>query len=101
MARPVTPDGLLRFAIANARLIRFSYTRVSRIAEPHDYGVQHGVARVLVYQRWSETTRVPGWRLLDVSKIDWLVVLDDTFKGSRGAAHHQHTRWDEVFARVT
>jgi hypothetical protein len=100
MAGPVTIDGLLRFAIAHARLIQFSYGLVTRTAEPHDYGVQHGVPRLLVFQRWSETSRTPGWRLLDVSKIKRLVVLEETFAGSRSASHLRHTKWDELFLRV-
>ncbi len=97
----VTLDGLLRFAISNARLIQFFYKGVQRVAEPHDYGVHNAIARLLVYQRRSARSPVPGWRLLDVSKIDRLVVLEETFHGSRGASHRQHTLWDEVFVRVT
>lgn len=100
MAGPVTLDGLLRFAIAHARLIEFTYHSVSRVAEPHDYGVHHGATRLLVYQGSSDSTRMPGWRLLDVSKIERLVVLEETFRGSRGATYRQHTNWDELFARV-
>jgi hypothetical protein len=95
-----TLDGLLRFAISNARLIQFFYRGVQRLAEPHDYGVLNNVARLLVYQRRSARSPIPGWRLLDVSKIDRLVVLEETFHGSRSASHRHHTRWDEVFVRV-
>jgi hypothetical protein len=100
MAAPVALDGLLRFAIENVRLIRFSYNGVPRVAEPHDYGILNGVPRLLVYQRRSVRDPKPGWRLLDVSKMERLIVLDETFGGSRSDQHRRHTHWDELFLRV-
>ena len=44
--------------------------------------------------------RVPGWRELEVSKISDLVVLDETFAGSRAAGYLNHKPWDVLFARV-
>ena len=97
-------DDQLRFAIANKRLIQFSYLGTLRVAEPHDYGVQKGTAKLLVYQRrgssHTQRTGVRGWRLLDVSRIEACLVLEDTFHGSRGDAHTRHYTWDEVYARV-
>jgi hypothetical protein len=92
-------DHQIRVAIAGRRLIRFTYGSASRLAEPHDYGVQHGVVRLLVYQlRSMPFSR--GWRLLDVSKISELAVLDDTFAGSRGSGHADHNAWETLFMRV-
>ena len=95
----VLVDHQLKSAIAQKRLIQFTYSSVSRLAEPHDYGIQHDVVRLLVYQLHS-TPFSKGWRLLDVAKMEHLVVLPQTFDGSRGAAHRHHTQWDRVFARV-
>ena len=92
-------DHQLKSAIAQKRLIQFTYSSVSRLAEPHDYGIQHDVVRLLVYQLHS-TPFSKGWRLLDVAKMEHLVVLPQTFDGSRGAAHRHHNEWDRVFARV-
>jgi hypothetical protein len=92
-------DHQIRVAIAGRRLIRFTYGSASRIAEPHDYGEQHGVVRLLVYQlRSMPFSR--GWRLLDVSKMSELAVLNDTFAGSRGSGHAHHNAWDTLFMRV-
>lgn len=94
-------DTSLRFAIANKRLIRCLYNSRVRIAEPHDYGVKGGVAKLLVYQVSGEsTTVVRGWKLLDVSRIEQLVVLDRTFGGTRVKPNQHHMQWDEVFVRV-
>jgi hypothetical protein len=98
-----TLDQQLRFAIANKRLIQFTYQGAKRIAEPHDYGLRDGVAKTLVYQRRKGNRRdvgARGWRWLELSRMDGCVVLEDTFVGSRAAAHQQHHDWDVLFARV-
>jgi hypothetical protein len=94
-------DDELRFAIANKRLLKCTYDTRSRVAEPHDYGLLHGVAKLLAYQIRGGRPPVPGWRLLEVSKIEELVVLEQTFRGSRGQAHQRHYPWDTLYARVT
>jgi hypothetical protein len=98
-------EDCLRFAIAQKRLIQFTYLGARRVAEPHDYGIQKGRPRLLVYQLRGSTSsarsRVKGWKLLDVPKLADCVVLDETFPGSRGHAHLHHYTWDIVYARVT
>jgi len=98
-----TLDHQLRFAIANKRLIQFTYEGAQRVAEPHDYGVRDGLVKTLVYQRRKgnrQDDRARGWRSLEVSKIQDCIVLDDTFAGSRARAEQQHLAWDVLFARV-
>jgi hypothetical protein len=94
----------LRFAIAHKRLIGVGYKGRLRIAEPHDFGALNGTAKRLVYQLHvagaAAGQPAQGWRLFDVAKIGVCKVLEQTFPGSRGAAHEQHMRWDAVFARV-
>ena len=98
-------DEQLRFAIAHKRLIEVTYSGASRVAEPHDYGVNKGLPRLLAYQlrqngapRSNKTT---GWRLFDIAKITGCVVQQTTFPGSRGDAHERHYEWDPLYARVT
>ena len=94
-------DSSLRFAIANKRLIAFFYNSKWRVAEPHDYGVKNGTAKLLVYQvRGKSTSGVRGWKLLDISKIHQLAILEDSFRGTRVRPEQHHMRWDEVFVRV-
>ena|SRR5689334_13761902 len=103
-ARPqVTLDSQIRFAIANKRLLRFTYDGAVRVAEPHDYGVRKGDDKLLAYQREKGTRKSPdarGWRWLDTSKIQGCVVLEETFAGSREAADQRHHHWDVLYARV-
>jgi hypothetical protein len=97
-------DEQLRFAIANKRLIQVAYGGSLRVAEPHDYGVQKGVTRLLIYQLRSsnapERKAATGWRLLDAEKIETCQVLEETFSGSRGEGHQRHYAWEVVYARV-
>jgi len=97
-------DATVRLAIASRRLVEVCYLGKVRTAEPHDYGIQKGIERLLVYQlgvagrpREPKTT---GWRLLDVAKIEACRILDETFTGSRGHMHRRHLEWDVVHARV-
>jgi predicted DNA-binding transcriptional regulator YafY len=95
-------DERLRFAITNKRLVKLSYSESVRVVEPHDYGVQKGVARLLAYQQQSFGPKKsePGSRLFDLAKIEELAVLEAVFKGSRGASHQNRRVWDVVYARV-
>ena len=93
----------LRFAIANKRLIRFTYESAERIAEPHDYGLRDGVPKLLAYERQRtgrKDQRARGWRWLDLPKIQDCIVLDDSFSGTRETANQHHHLWDVLYARV-
>jgi hypothetical protein len=93
----------IRFAISNRRLVEVRYGGVTRVAEPHDYGTQHGQERLLVFQRRGPPRpgHSPiGWRLFEVSKIEALAVLEDTFEGSREQSHRDHYQWEVIYARV-
>lgn len=96
-------DEQLRFAIAHKRLLQLTYDDRDRIAEPHDYGVQNAVARLLIYQRRKVGGGKGqfGWRLLDISKISKCTVLDQRFPGTRARSDQRHHAWDVLYARVT
>lgn len=93
-------DQLLRVAIEAKRLIRFVYKGKERIVEPHDYGIQKRIIRLLCWQIGGESSgHLPGWRWFDVADIQDVQMLERTFAGNRevlGKHHH----WDEVFMRV-
>jgi hypothetical protein len=91
---------LLFDAIQTKRLIRFTYKNKERIVEPHDYGIQKGVERLLAWQVGGESSnRLPGWRWFDVADMQELLLLKRSFPGGREVPgkHHQ---WDEIFIRV-
>ena len=100
-----TPDEQLRFAIANRRLIEVTYGGSLRIAEPYDYGLRKNTATLVMYQ--LRTSGVPegksnrGWRLLDVSKIEALTVLSESFSGGRDKSTSQIVVVNEMFSPAT
>lgn len=98
----VSPDKLLSLAIDEKRLIYFRYGNKVRIAEPHDYGIQRGKARLLAYQIAGESTsgKLPDWRWMDLDKISDLRVLEEHFAGSRQVPTGKHHAWDKLFKRV-
>jgi predicted DNA-binding transcriptional regulator YafY len=96
-----TPDARLRFAIHHRRLIQFNYHGAQRIAEPHDYGVSRDCIRLLAFQlRGQSKGPLPDWRLFDVARMEQLVVLDETFRGSRARPGQSHKQWEVLFCRV-
>jgi predicted DNA-binding transcriptional regulator YafY len=91
---------LLYGAIENKRLLRFRYQDKERIIEPHDYGIQKGIHRLLSWQIGGQSNgRLPGWRWFDVSEMQDVEVLDKSFPGNREVSGKHH-RWDQVFIRV-
>ena len=96
-------DSQLRFAIANKRLLRFTYDSALRVAEPHDYGLRDGTDKVLVYQRQKGARKdslVRGWRSLETAKMQECMVLEESFSGTRETADQRHSHWDMLYARV-
>ncbi|HWX54872.1 MAG TPA: WYL domain-containing protein [Verrucomicrobiae bacterium] len=93
---------ILLDAIHRRRLIRFLFDGKERTAEPHDYGVQNGVTRLLAYQTGGQSSgRLPGWRWFDVTRTSNLSLLDQPFPGNRPSPTGKHHQWDTVFARVS
>lgn len=100
---PQAVDVRIREAIAGKNLLQLQYKNQTRVVEPHDYGVRHGVDWLLVYQLNSTGgtgSHAVGWRLFDVGKIGSLSVLDAKFNGSRRDSTHDHYAWDVLYARV-
>jgi hypothetical protein len=94
---------LLCAAIADRRLVAFTYKGYPRIAEPHDYGVIKGVPRLLFYQVGgeSESGRPLDWRWAELPKILGLQILESRFPGPRPTRSGQHTEWEVLIATVS
>jgi hypothetical protein len=96
-------EDLLQRAIHEKRLVAFTLRGLRRRAEPHDYGIVHGVARLFFYQVGGQSRSGPpvGWRWATVADISDLEILDVTFDGTRPAASGRHVHWDMVIATVS
>jgi WYL domain len=91
-------------AIVDKRLIEFLYkTGRTRVVEPHDYGIRHGVEFLLGFQiaGESQSGAAHGWKQFDVAQIHQLRVLERRFPGTRADSAQHHRTWDTLFARVT
>lgn len=104
-AREADPDAdrEIRTAIDRRQLLRFMLDGLPRLGEPHDYGVQEGVLRLLVYQVGGESRSgiIPGWRLVTVANASRFARLHETFAGSRPVPTRRHQRWDWIIASVS
>lgn len=96
-------DRLLRQAITEKRLVAFSLGGCDRVAEPHDYGVLGGVAKLFLYQVGgaSRSGQPLGWRWAELPKMSGLRLLDDHFPGSRAIPTGRHHQWDVLYASVS
>jgi hypothetical protein len=96
-------DELLRAAISHRRLISFTLDGYRRIAEPHDYGIIDGVARLFFYQVGGESRsgRPIGWRWGLLPRISSLQILGNRFAGPRPAPSGRHIHWDTLIATVS
>jgi hypothetical protein len=96
-------DALLRRAIGNLQLISFMLDGHLRVAEPHDYGVVDGQARLLFFQIGGESRsgRPLGWRCPAVAKLSRVKLLERHFSGPRAAPSGRHRRWSIIIASVS
>jgi hypothetical protein len=100
---PSEVDRLLRRAIGEKRLVAFSLAGCARVAEPHDYGLIGGVAKLFFYQVGgaSRSGQPLGWRWAEIAKLSEPRVLDEHFPGSRAVPTGRHHRWDVLYASVS
>jgi hypothetical protein len=96
-------DRLIRTAIAGRRLIRFQLGGLTRIAEPHDYGIMNGIVRLFVYQVGgrSRSGRLPDWRLVTLAEASDFELLESSFSGRHPVRTGKHQHWDRLFASVS
>jgi hypothetical protein len=96
-------DRLLRQAIAGKRVVAFTYGRLPRLGEPHDYGRRNGKGQLNFFQTGgrSSSGTLPQWRSIDVDRIEGLLVTEATFAGTRATPTGKHIAWDELYATVT
>lgn len=103
-----TPEGVppethqrILAAIHQKQLLSFSLDGKVRVAEPHDYGIQNGKVRMLVYQvAGISSGPLPGWRWVEIPRMSHPELLPQTFAGNRVAPSGKHHQWDVLFARV-
>jgi hypothetical protein len=71
-------------AIRNRPVLKFTYRGHPRIVEPHAYGLSRPLKEVIRCYQTGGTSRsgkVPGWTLMEVGKIESLIVTNKHFEG--------------------
>ena len=96
-------DALIRRAIRHRRLLAFDLRGLPRRAEPHDYGVIDGVAKLFFYQVGgrSRSGSPVGWRWAVLDEMRNIRELEEHFHGARETPSHRHVRWDTLLASVS
>jgi hypothetical protein len=95
-------EQICKAAIADKKLVEFSYSGHPRVAEPHVLGISGGVLQLLVYQvgGTSSSGGIPEWRRFDLSKMSGLSMLAQSFPGKRPFPSGKHSAWDRQIAVV-
>ncbi len=89
-------------AIEHMKLIQFLYDGESRIVEPHCYGVTtRGNEAIRAYQvdGFSSSGKM-GWKMYDLSKSEYIEVLDETFDSPRPGYTKGDKGMSEIFSEL-
>ena len=90
-------------AIEKKKLLQFSYDDLTRIVEPHLLGRKTSGKDALsayLVEGYTESDREPYWRNYSVEKIDFLVMLDETFTGVRAGYNPNDETMEEIYCRL-
>jgi hypothetical protein len=90
-------------AIEKRRLLQFSYDDLTRIVEPHLLGRKtSGNDALLAWlvEGYTESDSEPYWRNYVVDQMDFLIVLDETFDGTREGYNPQDKTMEEIYCRL-
>jgi hypothetical protein len=90
-------------AIEKKKLLQFSYDDLTRIVEPHLLGRKTSGKDALsayLVEGYTESDREPYWRNYSVEKIDFLVMLDETFAGTRAGYNPNDETMEEIYCRL-
>src|SRR5262245_45170478 len=76
---------IIRDAIAQQRLLEFTYDGFHRVVEPYLLGSHKGRLQLLCYQvrGQSASGKIPEWRRMNVGEIAALKILEESFDGQR------------------
>lgn len=90
-------------AIENRKLIQFSYDDLTRIVEPHLLGRKTSGKDALVaymVDGYSESDSEPYWRNYSVEKMEFLIVLEETFPAARDGYNPNDKTMEEIYCRI-
>lgn len=90
-------------AIEKKRLLQFSCDDLTRIVEPRLLGRKTSGKDALsayLVEGYTESDRKPYWRSYSVEKMDFLVLLDETFTDARAGYNPDDKTMEEIYYRL-
>jgi len=96
-------NGIICEAIEKKRLLQFSYDELTRIIEPHLFGRKTSGKDALsgyLVGGYTESDRKPYWRSYSVEKMEFVVMLDETFKDIREGYNPNDTTMEKIYCRL-
>lgn len=90
-------------AIEKRRLLQFSYDDLTRIVEPHIFGRKTSGRDVLsgwLVEGYTESDSAPYWRNYLVENMDFIILLDETFSGTREGYNPEDKSMEKVYCRL-
>ncbi len=94
---------LITKAIENKKLLEFKYQGFYRVVEPHTFGVfSNGNELLIAFQidGESKSRRPPFWSNFQVTEIEDLFIMDDSFLEQRDGYKRGDKRFKAIFSQL-
>jgi hypothetical protein len=96
-------NGIICEAIEKKRLLQFSYDDLTRIVEPHLFGRKtsgNDALSAYLVGGYTETDSAPYWRTFLVDKMEFVIMLDETFSAAREGFNPNDETMVEIYCRL-
>lgn len=96
-------NGIICEAIEKKRLLQFSYDELTRIVEPHLFGRKtsgNDALSAYLVGGYTESDSAPYWRSFLVEKMEFVILLDETFDRPREGYNPQDDSMVEIYCKL-
>ena len=96
-------NGIICEAIEKKKLLQFSYDELTRIVEPHLFGRKtsgNDVLSAYLVGGYTESDNEPYWRNYVVEQMEFVIMLDESFNGSRTGYNPKDNSMEEIYCRL-
>lgn len=96
-------NGIICEAIEKKRLLQFSYDELTRIVEPHLFGRKtsgNDALSAYLVGGYTESDSAPYWRSFLVEKMEFVIMLDETFSGAREGYNAKDESMVEIYCKL-
>jgi hypothetical protein len=96
-------NGIICEAIEKKRLLQFSYDELTRIVEPHLFGRKtsgNDALSAYLVGGYTESDSQPYWRSFLVEKMEFVILLDETFSEPREGYNTGDETMVEIYCQL-